>query len=211
MNNNINNNMDNNNNNNNMDNNNFNFNINDFKKLNIQNNDNDLEFIKFGKEISYDCLNKDKLKIEIKEGQNEAELEVVLKNNGTTQWPMNKTKLIANDKKNLIGKNIELEPQNPDDIKKYIVNFNELKPYPPGDYTAGFFFEVDGKKYGDDIELDIIIKDKDEDEEEKHKRLVQEFRDEYTLSEDAYPDEKLLQVLKEHNFNIVEAFTSLFE
>ena len=101
-----------------------------------------------------------------REGKNEAELEVVLKNNGTTQWPMNKTKLIANDKKNLIGKNIELEPQNPDDIKKYIVNFNELKPYPPGDYTAGFFFEVDGKKYGDDIELDIIIKDKGDDEEE---------------------------------------------
>jgi hypothetical protein len=192
-------------------NNNFNFNINDFKKQNIGNNDNGFEFIKFGKEISYDCLNKDKLKIEIKEGQNEAELEVVLKNNGTTQWPMNKTKLIANDKKNLIGKNIELEPQNPDDIKKYIVNFNELKPYPPGDYTAGFFFEVDGKKYGDDIELDIIIKDKGDDEEEKHKKLVQEFRDEYTLSEDAYSDEKLLQVLKEHNYNIVEAFTSLFE
>ena len=204
-------NMDNNNNNNMNNNNNFNFNINDFKKQNIGNNDNDFEFIKFGKEISYDCLNKDKLKIEIQEGQNEAELEVVLKNNGTTQWPMNKTKLIANDKKNLIGKNIELEPQNPDDIKKYIVNFNELKPYPPGDYTAGFFFEVDGKKYGDDIELDIIIKDKAEDEEEKHKRLVQEFRDEYTLSEDAYSDEKLLQVLKQHNFNIVEAFTSLFE
>ena len=203
--------MDNNNNNNMNNNNNFNFNINDFKKLNIQNNDNDLEFIKFGKKISYDCLNKDKLKIEIQEGQNEAELEVVLKNNGTTQWPMNKTKLIANDKKNLIGKNIELEPQNPDDIKKYIVNFNELKPYPPGDYTAGFFFEVDGKKYGDDIELDIIIKDKGDDEEEKHKKLVQEFRDEYTLSEDAYSDEKLLQVLKEHNYNIVEAFTSLFE
>ena len=124
---------------------------------------------------------------------------------------MNKTKLIANDKKNLIGKNIELEPQNPDDIKKYIVNFNELKPYPPGDYTAGFFFEVDGKKYGDDIELDIIIKDKGENEKEKYKKFIQEFRDEYTLSEDAYSDEKLLQVLKEHNYNIVEAFTSLFE
>ena len=70
---------------------------------------------------------------------------------------------------------------------------------------------MDGKKYGDDIELDIIIKDKGDDEEEKHKKLVQEFRDEYTLSEDAYSDEKLLQVLKEHNYNIVEAFTSLFE
>ena len=137
-------------------------------------------------------------------------MEIILKNNGTKQWPENKTKLIANEQKNLIGKNIELEPQNPNDIQKYITNINELKTYPPGDYTASFYFEVDGKKYGDDIELDIIIKDKGGDEEEKYKLLVKEFRDEYTLSEELYSDEKLLQILKKHNFNVVEAFDSLF-
>ena len=191
-------------------NNNINININDYKKHKIIKNDNDLKILKIKNEISYEVLNKDKLKIEIQEGQNEAKLEIILKNNGTKQWPENKTKLIANEQKNLIGKNIELEPQNPNDIQKYITNFNELKTYPPGDYTASYYFEVDGKKYGDDIELDIIIKDKGGDEEEKYKLLVKEFRDEYTLSEELYSDEKLLQILKKHNFNVVEAFDSLF-
>ena len=192
-------------------NNNINISINDFKKHKIIKNDNDLKILKIKNEVSYEVLNKDKLKIEILEGQNEAKLEIILKNNGTKQWPENKTKLIGNEQKNLIGKNIELEPQNPHDIQKYITNFNELKTYPPGDYTASFYFEVDGKKYRDDIELDIIIKDKGDNEEEKYKLLVKEFRDNFTLSEELYSDEKLLQILKEHNFNIEKAFTAMFE
>ena len=39
---------------------------------------------------------------------------------------------------------------------------------------------------------------------------IQEFRDTFNLSEDEYPNEKILEILKENDFNYENAFSSLF-
>ena len=62
-------------------------------------------------------------------------------------------------------------------------------------------FNVDGKNYGEQIDLTIHI----------NEDLVQQFRKEFSLLEDDYPDEKLLNALKDNNNDIYKAFDSLFK
>ena len=87
-------------------------------------------------------------------------MEIALKNTGETQWPLNKAKLVFDQNKNIIGEDIILKPQKPGEEKNYKIVFDNLKLYPTGDYIAGLIFEINGKKYGENIILYISIKEK---------------------------------------------------
>ena len=164
------------------------------------------------KEIySFECLNKDKLKLEMKEGMENTNLNIVIKNNGTTQWPINGTRLIFNPEKNMIEENIELDPQKPGEVKTYKNIIKEIHSLPAGNYNAGLIFEINGKKYGEEIELKIVINEHEENEEINDEgQMIKEFRDKYNLDIETFPDEKLLDALIKCNLNYEETFSSLF-
>ena len=93
----------------------------------------------------------------------------------------------------------------------------DLHVYPVGKYEAEMIFLVDGKKYGDEIDLNITIEkkegkiDDDSNAAKVHAAKVQSFRDTYGLSREDYPDEKLLELLQKHNYDFAKAFYALFD
>ena len=183
----------------------------DNKKPNRSNNnkdDDEFRLIQFGEKYSFECVNKHDLKGQIEEGEDEIKYEIIIKNNGTSQWPLKGAKLLPNEEKNIKGEEIILDPLKPGEQKKYNAKFDELKRYPSGNYCAGFIFEINGKKIGDNIDLDILITERKEDE---NKNKIEDFRNEYSLGVDEYSDEQLLNVLKENNFDKGRAFSSLFD
>ena len=187
-----------------------NFNINNNKRNNADNND--FELFQFGEQYSFECLNEQNLQHEIEEGEDITNMEIIIKNNGINQWPINGAKLVSDDQKNIKGEDIFLEPQKQNEEKKYIANFRDLKNYPAGNYNAGYYFEINGKKYGDDININLIIKEKKPNNDDNdYQVIINEFRSDFSLDKNEYSDEKLLEVLKKNNFDKSEAFSSLFE
>ena len=185
-------------------------NIDNKKSDGSNNNKDDDEFrlIQFGEKYSFECVNKHNLKGQIEKGEDEINYEIIIKNNGTIQWPLRGAKLIPNEQKNIKGKVIILDPLKPGEQKKYIAKFDELKGFPPGNYYAGFIFEINGKKIGDNIDLNILINGKKDDE---NKKKIEDFRDQFCLALDEYSDEQLLEVLEANGFDTARAFASLFD
>ena len=147
--------------------NNTNYNLNDninkynnqYNNINIINT-NQLEINQPDIQYSFECLNKQLLKAQIEEENDYLNMKIIIKNTGETQWPRNKAKLLFEQNKNIIGKDIILKPQKPGEQEKYKIDFENLKMYPAGNYTAGLIFEINGKKYGENIDIFISIKKK---------------------------------------------------
>ena len=78
-----------------------------------------------------------------------------------------------------------------------------LQNYPAGEYKVIFLFWSGGKIHGEKIIALIKIKEKDNTTKEIDENIdkIQEFRETFNLSEDEYPNEKLLEILKYNNFN----------
>ena len=87
-----------------------------------------------------------------------------------------------------------------------------MKYYPAGDYKIFFSFYSGGKIHGEKIVAVIRIKEKDNKNDEINENIdkIHEFRDTFNLSEDEFPNEKLLEILKDNDFNYENAFSSLF-
>ena len=181
--------------------NNINKNINVEKKVNNKN-----------KEYSYECINIISLISYIYEGTNETVFDIILKNNGNDNWPEGLTKLIF-DKKNshFIGDNIVLSPQVPGEEKKYKIIVKDTGRDEPGQYKSFLNFNVNDKNFGEKITLRINIKEeKNENELNDKKDIIEEFRNNFALTEDYFSDEQLLKILKENDFNFEKAFDSLY-
>jgi len=177
---------------------------------NNKDDDNNINNIN-GEDYSYECLNKNELKIEIGEGEDEANIGVVLKNNKSNKWPMNDTKLTLDNNSNIDGDDVVLEPQGFNQQKKYTFKLKGLSKSPKGEHKIYLFFRVNGEQYGDKIMVTIIIKEKKKQKiNDKDKEHIKEFRDFYGLLEDDYKDEVLLEALRKKNYDYTEAFSSLF-
>ena len=117
--------------------------------------------------------------------------------------------IIKNEVYNLLKAQEYLEKEN------YEIEIN-VGLFPPGNYNVVMWFEVNGKVYGSQIVIKIVIKKKNEinniinDVDNNEMSLVQKFRDEYDLSIDDYSDEKLLNMLKENQFDFTQTFSDLF-
>ena len=105
---------------------------------------------------SYECLNLDKLISKIKEGTDETEVKIVLKNNGVIPWNED-TKLKVVESSDIIIDDIILKQQNPEEENTYTIMFMNLKNYGTKEYNTYFEFFSGGKKYGDNIIIKINI------------------------------------------------------
>ena len=161
---------------------------------------------------SYDCLNILNLSEYIYEGTQEANIIIILQNNGNEKWPNGKTKLIFDESSQVIGEDIILHPQNTGEKNKYSCNIKNLGELKEGEYKASLLFNVEGKNYGENLTLIIKVKKKTVENEEINKNIdkINEFRENFSLSKEEYSDEKLLGALKEKDFNFEESFSLLF-
>lgn len=197
---------------------NFNDNDNNNKGKARNNDDNEFQIIKFGKEDDYslEVINKHNLNPSITEGDYKLDIELIIKNNGSKQWPENGAKLVFNENKDLVDKDILLKPQKPEEQQKYLIKLEGLNVYSAGNVEGEMNFEINGEKYGDEIDINIKINEKkkgndDDGDDDGHLKQLKEFRKEYGLSEEEYSDEMLLDKLRKHNFNFAEAFASIFD
>ena len=108
-------------------------------------------------EYSYECINISQLSTNIYEGEDEAEIKIILKNNGNISWPKDKSKLIFDRDSQINGDEIRLEPQRPGEQKSYRVIFKLLKKYIPGEYLSFIWFYANGDPFGQKLKLKIII------------------------------------------------------
>jgi len=163
------------------------------------------------KEYSYDCLNKNKLSSYIYEGTDEVKIEIILKNNGKEDWPKDCAKLIFNRASNIEGNDIILEPQKSGEQKIYHAIFKKVSKYHVGEYKSYLLFSVNDETFGEELELTVGIKEnKNKSEIDKNIDRINEFRENYYLDKDEYPNEKLLEALKKNDFDYEDAFSSLF-
>ena len=99
------------------------------------------------------------------------------------------------------------QKQNPNDINAYIVIYNK-----PGNYNIEFysrylvFCSIKNNYNSNKIILIINIVD----ENEFYNKKIIEFRKEYDLNENDYPNEKLLVRLKSSYFNFNDTFSSFY-
>jgi hypothetical protein len=163
-------------------------------------------------EYSFDCLNAMYLTSYIYQGTEEVKLEIVLKNNGNKIWHEN-TILKILDSSDLTANDIILSPQKPEEQKTYFVTFKNLGKYSPGEYQANLIFCSDGKRCGETLPIKIKIKEFNSQQNEIKENLdkINEFRDMFNLTEDEYPNERILETLQENDFNYEKAFSALFD
>ena len=88
-----------------------------------------------------------------------------------------------------------------------------MKSFPDGIFSAAFYLEVNGKKYGEKIDWNIIIKEKKYIKKNiDYQKYIDEFREFFNLDDKKeYTDELLLNALKQNDFNYENAFSYIFE
>ena len=88
--------------------------------------------------------------------------------------------------------------------KRINLNISSINEITDGTYNIILDFCVNNKIYGEPIKFKVkIIPD------ENLLKIIQ-FRNKYQLNEKEYPNEKILNLLKKHNFNFDETFSDLF-
>ena len=169
------------------------------------------EIIKDDEQYLYDCTNSMYLSVYIYQGTEDANFEIYLRNIGDKPWAKD-SKLKIDKASDCTTDEIILAPQNPNEERSYKVTVKDLQNYPAGDYRIIFLFWSGGKTNGEKIEAIIKIKEKDDKKNEIEENIskIEEFRDMFNLTEDEYPNDKILEILKENDFNYENAFTSLF-
>ena len=162
-------------------------------------------------EYSYDCTNSMYLTVYIYTGTESAEFEIFLKNSGDKKWP-DDSKLIVDNNSDLFPEEVRLDAQKPNEEKSYKVTLKDLEGKAAGEYNIYFSFHSGGKIYGERIHALIKIKEKDDEKNEIDENIdkINEFRETFNLTEEEYSDEKILDILKENDFNFENAFSALF-
>lgn len=161
-------------------------------------------------EYSYSCINKEELTSCIEENTESTKIEIEIENNGTRDWPKNNVRLIFEQKSQIKGENIILKPQKCHEKNKYEIQFNHLNQYKEGTYESFVYININDW-CGEQIKLKIIIKKKKIiSEMEKHLHEIEEFRKQFFLNPDEYPNEKLFLILKKNDFDTGPSFAELF-
>ena len=163
---------------------------------------------------TFDDSHNINLSSEIDEGIENTVIELWLKNDGTLDWPENRTQLIFNrNKSDCSGNNIILKPQRVNEVEKYEIIFNGLGPLGEGTYKSYLNVNIDGEKIGEEVKLTVIIKKKVDPYEdiEKYRDIINKLRNEYNLNENDYSDKVLFDALKKNNYDIDATFLKIIE
>ena len=110
---------------------------------------------------SYKCINKDNLTTLIYKWIPEVKISLILKNDGDRTWVKNETKLIfdRDSDYSIIG-DIILDPQKPNEQKKYDIIFKGLENYSSNQCNIILNFYCDNDYYGEQIYFSIKFKEK---------------------------------------------------
>jgi hypothetical protein len=159
---------------------------------------------------SYSCINNKDLISYIDENTESTKIEIEIENNGTKDWPENNAKLIFEQKSQIRGKDIILKSQKCKEKNKYEIQFHNLSQYKEGRYESYAYININDWR-GNQIIFKIIInKKKINSEIEEHLDIILEFRKEFSLEPKEYPNEKILYVLKNNDYDKGLAFAELF-
>ena len=110
---------------------------------------------KIDNNYSYECLTTKK-SVSIYEGDDQAKLNIILKNNGYLKW--NDKSLLINDKDSQIKCNsIQLKQLEPKEQDNILIIFDKLKNLTAWKYTSSFLFQINQKIYGKPLKIEIII------------------------------------------------------
>ena len=135
---------------------------------------------------SYKCLTNN-LNFIISKGTKQLIFTMELENNGKLPWPENKT-ILSTDLSisNIKIKEIVLEPLKPG-LKSSINGiFTDTDKLEPGKYESYLIFKVDGKKYGNNILINIeVLKN---DIKKEYKTVIGAFRNDYDITKDIASD-----------------------
>lgn len=110
---------------------------------------------------SFICVNSDKLKVVINEGDDEAKMEITLKNNGSLVWKEDKSILGFDRESKRSGDEIKLNPQKPGEENSYKIFLKSLKSSKPGEYPIILKVFIDNETIGEEINGKLIIKKKE--------------------------------------------------
>ncbi len=132
------------------------------------------------------------------------EINFAIKNTGKNNWKANETFLKTNENSEFNIVDFKLKPLVKEDYQKVILPIPSLAEMNEGDYDLILDFCVSDKKYGEPLKIKIKILP------DEKKKLIDDFRIEYGLSKEDYPDERIYKVLEECRFNKEKAFNRIF-
>ena len=139
---------------------------------------------------SYNCLTNN-LDFIISKGTKQFIFTMELENNGKDTWPENKTTLSTDISISTITmKDIILEPLKPGLKTSINVIFNDIDMFQPGKYYSYLIFQVDGKKYGNKILVNIEVATKN-DIKVKYNDVIVAFRDDTDIPKNIASDTQI--------------------
>lgn len=156
---------------------------------------------------SYKCLNKD-FNLKILKGTKEANFILELENDGLLPWPKNKTFLMTDYSKSQIKVGqIVIDSLNPGSKCSINVLFKNIDKFLTGIYQTFLDFNVNGKKYGENISIIIEISDKNK---LKFNSVIIAFRDEFGIDKSQISDIKLQDELEKYK-NFENVYKSIID
>lgn len=169
-----------------------------------------LEEDKSDENFSFICLTKN-LKVKGFQGVSELSLNIVIKNNGENDWNSNNIFLLCNkDKSDIIAEDIKLNPLKSQSICTAKIEIKYLNLIFPSIYNVYMNFFVNGKKYGDELKIEVEILKKINQEKKTINTLIEEMRKEYNIPKTEKDDNTLKNSLINNNNNKKKAFEYLF-
>ena len=158
-------------------------------------------------EFSYECLNKE-LNVKGVQGIDHLYIDITIENNGK-DWPKDNI-FLRNDKEKsqIAAEEIKIISLMSGWQTKERIVFKYLNKIKPGIYYSYINLNINGKNYGEPIVIKVEILENEE--EKKLSNLINQMRIEFQLPEKDISDEDLKNALIKNNFNITNAFLSLF-
>ena len=166
------------------------------------------KFIKEEELYSYECLTES-LYVRGVKGIKELFIDIVINNNGKLDWPKDDIFLKSDDKYSQIpSKEIKIISLKTGWESEERIVFNNLENKLPGIYKSYIYLNINGRKYGKPMIIEIEIL---ENEEEKRiNNSINKMRNEYQIPQNEISDEQLKNALIKNDFDSKKAFQFLF-
>ena len=157
---------------------------------------------------SYECLTE-LLYVRGVRGIKELFIDILISNNGKFDWPKDNIFLKSDDKYSQISsKEIKIISLKTGWESEERIVFNNLENKLPGIYKSYIYLNINGRKYGKPMIIEIEIL---ENEEEKRiNNSINKMRNEYQIPPNEISDEQLKNALIKNDFDSKKAFQYLF-
>ena len=157
---------------------------------------------------SYECLTKH-LYVRGVKGIKELFIDITINNSGKLDWPKDNIFLKSdNEYSQIPSKEIKIISLKTGWTSEERIVFNNLENKLPGLYKSYIYLNINGRKYGKPIIIQVEILENEE--EKKINNLINKMRKEYQIPPNEINDEKKKNALINNNFDVIKAFEYLF-